>query len=135
MLTAMMRFLKGGIACDMLRCMSPYCDLPSFWYSSIVFFSPTLKPSVCSGTRSSWTAASLDMMMAIRPKSWNGLGASVKREGQASVGIVILLDSEFRYGGRSVRRGFVSLRRRQEWEEVGSASDFSGSKPSRFGAA
>lgn len=39
-----------------------YCNLPSFWYSSMVFFSPTLKPSVCSGTRSSWTAASLDMM-------------------------------------------------------------------------
>lgn len=29
-------------------------DLPSFWYSSIVFFSPTLKPGVCSG--SSWSA-------------------------------------------------------------------------------
>jgi hypothetical protein len=42
--------------------MCPFVDLPSFWYSSMVFFSPTLKPSVCSGTRSSWTAASLDMM-------------------------------------------------------------------------
>jgi hypothetical protein len=32
-------------------------DIPSFWYSSIVFFSPTLKPSVCSACRSSWWSA------------------------------------------------------------------------------
>lgn len=33
------------------KCLCP--NSPSFWYSSMVFFSPTLKPSVCSGVRSS----------------------------------------------------------------------------------
>jgi hypothetical protein len=33
---------------------------PSWWYSSSVFFSPTLKPSVCSGTSSSsWWALAM----------------------------------------------------------------------------
>lgn len=37
---------------------------PSWWYSSSVFFSPTLKPCVCSGARSSswWLLA----MAAVR---------------------------------------------------------------------
>ena len=41
-------------------CLPVLVDSPSCWYSSIVFFSPTLKPSVCSGTRSSLPTA-LDM--------------------------------------------------------------------------
>lgn len=36
-------------------------DIPSFWYSSMVFFSPTLKPSVCSACRSSsWSPVMVD---------------------------------------------------------------------------
>ena len=62
MLTATMLFSHRASACGGFRYVVSFGDLPSFWYSSIVFFSPTLKPSVCSGTRSSLTAASLDMM-------------------------------------------------------------------------
>ena len=62
MLTATMLFSYRASACGRFRYVVSFGDLPSFWYSSIVFFSPTLKPSVCSGTRSSLTAASLDMM-------------------------------------------------------------------------
>lgn len=41
---------------------------PNCWYSSIVFFSPTLKPSVCSGSRSSGCGVevALDMMADLR---------------------------------------------------------------------
>ena len=41
-------------------------DIPILWYSSMVFFSPTLKPSVDSG-RSSFSLLSLDaMLIAVR---------------------------------------------------------------------
>lgn len=42
------------------------CYSPSCWYSSIVFFSPTLKPSVCSGVSSSSWCSALDMMAECR---------------------------------------------------------------------
>ena len=73
--------------------MISFHDLPSFWYSSIVFFSPTLKPSVCSGTRSSWTAASLDMIAVCL--EWNRLYVGVKRGGPSKQAwVIILLNTE-----------------------------------------
>jgi len=46
--------------------------LPRFWYSSMVFFSPTLKPSVCSGSRSSGlgTAPTPDMIAVVYCYVW-----------------------------------------------------------------
>lgn len=49
--------------------------LPSCWYSSMVFFSPTLKPSVCSGvSSSSWPST----MVAELGVLWDCVGGRIE---------------------------------------------------------